>query len=126
MRNQYWSFNLMYVNYFYLLGICNIIDLTLNCIIFIDLYFTLKNPFRKRSSRCSLYWLGSLVILMIVLLILIYTWDPVKIRDRSKGLNELTIPFFALFSFILYVAFISFILVIKRLCMKGTSKNLRK
>ena len=83
----------------------------MNTLIFIDLYFTLENPFYQRKSRKK--WYFSLIVADILLnmIFLEFGWTTSS-NIIGSVIAQTTI-------------FITFILVVKRLRMKGTSSELR-
>lgn len=102
--------------------------LAANSIIFIDLYLTLKNPFYPREKRVFSYKIFLLVVFLFsgtnILYSIIYEGTNLNLYDKDRQSG-------AIFYFILYTSILtSFtivptILVIFKLCRKGTSKDLR-
>ena len=94
--------------------------LVINSIIFIDLYFTLKNPFYPREKRTKFYYL--LLIAMFTEQILVY----VIFKPSGPGFSGTKLFISQGFSVTLS-AFTIFaaISVLLRLSIKGTSQELK-
>ena len=94
------------------MNFCFVTNNVVSSLIFIDLYLTLKNPFKKRSSRVKYY---LLIILLNVFVTLLY-----KKRDNADNM------FFVVYSFLTaFPAIVSAILVMKRLTVTGSSEKLK-
>ena len=85
--------------------------MTTNCLINIDLYLTLKNPFYPREKRVLKYYI-------ILIATLVYS-----VVSEVYPRNETFFKWYIVFLF--SIIFIPGILVIAKLCRKGTSKELR-
>ena len=106
------------------------INLSLNSMLFIDLYLTLRNPFKPRESRVKWYFIFT--TLMGLITIIPKTSDSLYITSYinkslpfplffNKGLMflPLSIP-------LILVTLIFVIKIIIQLCRKGSSNNLKK
>ena len=111
--------NLMWDN-FYLFS--EIISLYLNSVLFVDVYLTIRNPFYPRENRVKVYWAGAVFITVaMTALFLKFT----NISQFSFNPTILSIMFYTTPAFS-GITVLSGILVIVRLCYKGTSKELKK
>jgi len=102
--------------------------LAANSIIFIDLYLTLKNPFYPREKRVSRYNLFLLVVFIFSAINIIYSivtaGTNLNLYDKTR--QSTSIVLFVLFTSVLYLfTVVPTLLVIFKLCRKGTSKKLR-
>ena len=94
------------------------IDLLLNTLIFLDLYLTLTDPFKPRKRRCNYYIFVAIIFTIGNILAVIVSNR--KHYERYKwiiSIYHICAPI---------TVFIPFILVVKRLHMKGISRNLRQ
>ena len=115
-------FEYYYNMYYYGTIISQNLDLMMNTLIFMDLYFSLKNPFQTRNKRNKWYILMAVWVVFINILALKFGWNK-QFRLKIVPLTE----FFIAYKVIMILAgFVFYSLVIHRLCMKGTSKKLRK
>jgi len=98
------------------------LSLILNCVVIIDLYLTLKNPFYPNKKRLPKLW-GLVILFMITPSYLVYllygtpSWEDLTIISDT---------FLALSATTLVLMLIPIVLVINRLRKRGTSPALRK
>ena len=98
--------------------------------IFLDLYFTLKNPFYPRKNRVNFYYillLGVIVFTSLNIMILgYYGANEIKLIDDETVLNlQIDIFYYPLTIILSVMTIISYGLVMNRLLKKGTSLKLR-
>ena len=110
--------DLSYSLYDRLLNLYIIINRCLNCMIFLDLYLMIRNPFKSRKYRVKFYY-GITIILMIVLSVL----NPLNtFGDAAQGYAYNYI-FLGIVTLLINV---SSIIVARNLCRRGTSKHLKR
>ena len=102
--------------------------LAANSIIFIDLYLTLKNPFYPREKRVSKYNIFLLVVFIFSAINILYSignkGTNLNLYDKSR--QTIAISIFGLYTLVLFLfTVVPTLLVIFKLCRKGTSKKLR-
>lgn len=97
------------------------LDMAMNTMIFVDLYLTLIDPFQSRSTRMKYYYLVGLTTIVGTLLIIVYY----SMRTADEALLPENFLFVYMNIIFVLASFMSFSLVLIRLCMKGTSKELR-
>jgi uncharacterized membrane protein YhaH (DUF805 family) len=100
-------------------------------LIFLDLYFTLKNPFYPRIKRVTFYYVFlAFVIVFTSFNIAILNWyganDIKLIDDETTTHLHMDIFYYPLTIILSIMTIISYVLVMKRLLKKGTSHKLRK
>ena len=86
-----------------------------NAIIFVDLYLTLKNPFYPREKRTMYYYLltACAMLTWIVIYFIIKPDENVQIISDIVFNISTLIPIISTFS------------VLRRLCLRGTSRKLK-
>ena len=97
-------------------------DLILNTLIFIDLYLTLVDPFQKRRNRKKWYVFTIACFIVGNYLALNIWWDP----KFTVTPTVLEIPLLIFQITLSLIAAVMFSFVIGRLCLRGTSQQLRK
>ena len=102
--------------------------LAANSIIFIDLYLTLKNPFYPREKRVSRYNIFLLVVFIFSAINILYSiisqGTNLNLYDKSR--QKISINLFVLYTSVLFLfTVVPTLLVIFKLCRKGTSEKLR-
>ena len=107
------------------------LQISCNSLIFLDLYFTLRNPFYPRAKRVSVYYIFlAFVVVFTILNIAIlnlYGANEIKLLDDEASPNLQVDIFHYPLTFVLSaMTIISYILVMIRLMKKGTSYKLRK
>ena len=97
------------------------IDTLMNTIVFIDLYLTLSDPFKSREGRRKYYQSSIFIVVCTITFGLYYFWD------QQFGRSESTLTTFIVYQNIMgFVGLTTFVLVIRRLTMNGTSADLRR
>jgi hypothetical protein len=93
----------------------------LNCVVIVDLYLTLRNPFYPRNKRIVPYS-TIVVVFMLTLFYGIFNHQSIfgEQKDHIKKIK--TPQFIPLFYLLLSVTVISFVAAVKRLFRRGTSK----
>ena len=93
----------------------------MNSLIFLDLYWTIQDPFKPTRFRTRYYPLGILVIFIIQVLIMNFFWNfesVFQFNTRSLILSSILIS-------LIFVSLISSLLLCIRLLKKGTSSELK-
>ena len=114
------------------LTICfSTLNILLNCLLFIDLFLTMRNPFYQRSKRIPKYYALAFLLIAIINCTIYLTFVEPKDGDifsfHEKGQGTKFLELIKNASFILIFApILSTILVVSRLMSKGTSKDLKR
>lgn len=91
----------------------------INSVIFIDLYLSIKSPFKSREGRMKWYWL---VIITSTVIFGIFVWNYDTHFGYHNNCNLTLVTITAIFCL---VTFPAFILVMRRLLKENTSKHLK-
>ena len=100
-----------------------------NSILFIDLFLTLKNPFYPRQKRVIKY---KIFLFIVFIFSVSNIW--ISIRNNNTSINlydnvrqDQAIKIFLIYTYVMIsTTFIPTVLVIFRLCKRGTSRELRQ
>ena len=107
------------------------IHITLNFLAQLDIFLTLKQPFKSRENRQKYFIIGLLVISIATLIIIFNPYNFVLVtktltfydHEETPTLNNLM---FGITAFAYCIATIMTIIVAFRLKMKGSSEDLKK
>ena len=102
--------------------------MSLDLIIFLDLYLTLRNPFYPRKKRIISYHFFNLLVMLIVIFVTIYslTEQGVSIETYKRGLYPIIIDLYLTMSTILMtLTTLPLILSLFKLKQKGMSSDLK-
>ena len=101
--------------------------------IFLDLYFTLKNPFYPRVKRVSVYYIFLAFVVVFtslnIVILNFYGANEIKLIDETDEMEpqhlQIDILYYPLTLILSIMTITSYLLVMIRLLKKGTSKKLR-
>ena len=102
--------------------------LLLNCLLFLDIYLVLRNPFYPRYNRCKKYTLTSIVMVFIVMIV---TMNNISMYGITINMYQhVDSPFYFMFLFFSCIltcaSIVPFVLVQIRMKRTGTSAALRR
>lgn len=100
----------------------NIMDVAMNTLIFLDLYWTIQDPFQPTRFRTRYYLVGLLLLLCIQMIIMNYFWTFQSVFVLDRGSLMLAGVLFTLILASIY----SSVLLYIRLNKKGTSRELKR
>ena len=102
----------------------------INCLIFVDLYLTLRNPFFPRKRRMFFYYLSASIIFTLILFFIsmdLRSLQPDQLEgEMMKGHNTAQMVMFGYTVTLILFTVIPTFLVIRRLLRKGTSRQLKR
>ena len=102
----------------------------INCLIFVDLYLTLRNPFFPRKRRMFFYYLSASIIFILVVFFIsmdLRSLQPDQLEgEMMKGHNTAQMVMFGYTVTLILLTVIPTFLVIRRLLRKGTSRQLKR
>mmetsp|Transcript_24288 Transcript_24288/g.37485 ORF Transcript_24288/g.37485 Transcript_24288/m.37485 type:complete len:257 (+) Transcript_24288:596-1366(+) len=96
------------------------LSLVLHCLVLIDLYLTLKNPFYPKRKRASVYYAATLLCLLFIGLLAF-----LETSQASQGSYALNRIFMSLTILLMVSMLVLYFAIIGRMIRKGTSRDLR-
>lgn len=130
LKSNVLSFELAVYTFRTMRSLISNLELIMNSIIIIDLYYTLRNPFRRRESRLKYYNVFIVCVLVALTSYYVvhyskYPGSGLMVSIEPSIADTSRYEYYGRIALLAYACF-CFFRVLVRLCVPGTSKTLRR